>query len=170
MSIRINVGNHRSSPGSHFIAIPAHRRAMVEWALKRARWIARHVPSADVYYRTLPGFRSLTELLADSHIWINFHPTTNDLGLTDRAFGYEIAIGVRSFRRGRWAVLATLLHELAHVNGVNGAVAPRAAERAVLECGLGRRSELLTGVDDPSTPYDPTVVERARPPAAPATP
>jgi len=32
-----------------------------------------------------------------------------------------------------------------------------AAERAVLECGLGNRSELRTGVDDPRTPYNPTI-------------
>ena len=33
-----------------------------------------------------------------------------------------------------------------------------AAERAVLECGMGKRSELSSGVDDPSTPYNPGIV------------
>jgi hypothetical protein len=46
---------------------------------------------------------------------------------------------------------------MAHVNGASGNGGSQDAERAVLECGLGRRSELTTGVDDPWTPYDPTI-------------
>ena len=157
MSIQINIGDHTSSQ-ANYIAVPANRRSQVQWARRRAHWIARNVPSADVYYRTLPGGRSLTELLADSDIWINFHATSTVLGLTNFAGGKEIAICVPSFRRGSWTVLATLVHELAHVNGVDGRVNRTGAERAVLECGLGRRREQQTGVDDRRTPYDPTII------------
>ena len=155
-SIQINIGDHTSSEPS-FITVPPNRLGQVQWARKKAKWIAVNIPSANVYYRTLPLGRSLSELLADSDIWINFHPTSTDMGLTNFAGGKEIAICVPSFRIGRWTVLATLVHELAHVNGVRGSVDPKGAERAVLECGLGRRSELRTGVDDPFTPYDPTI-------------
>jgi hypothetical protein len=156
MSIQINIGDHTSSEAD-FIALPANRLGQVQWARTKAKWIARNLPSADVYYRTLPGGRSLTELLTDRDIWINFHATSTDMGLTNVVGGKEIAICVPSFRIGRWTVLATLVHELAHVNGVDPATDVKGAERAVLECGLGRRSERRTGVDDPFTPYDPTI-------------
>ena len=73
------------------------------------------------------------------------------------AGGKEIAIGPPSYRVGRWMVLATLIHELAHVNGVRGRVSPLAAENALLHCGLGKRSERSSGVDDPSTPFHPGI-------------
>jgi len=156
MGIQINIGDHTSSePG--YIPIPSNLLGQVQWARTKARWIAKNLPRANVYYKTLPEGRSLTELLADSSIWINFHATSNDMGLTNFAGGREIAICRPSFRIGRWTVLATLVHELAHVNGVRGATNPKGAERAVLECGLGKDSELTSGVDDPFTPYDPTI-------------
>ena len=155
-SIQINIGDHISSEAD-FITVPPRLLPQVQWARTKAKWISRNLPSADVYFRTLPRRLSLTELLADNTIWINFHATSNDMGLTNFAGGSEIAICNPSFRIGRWTVLATLVHELAHVDGVDGATNPKGAERAVLECGLGKRSELRTGVDDPFTPFDPTI-------------
>lgn len=65
-------------------------------------------------------------------------------------------------------MLATVIHELAHIGGAGGGAtgllctafssACHAAERAVLECGLGNRREHRTGVDDPATPYDPGIL------------
>jgi hypothetical protein len=156
MGIQINIGDHVSSEPD-FITIPADRRRQVQWARTKARWITRNIPSADVYFRTLPNGRSLTELLADGDIWINFLVGANDFGQTNAVSGKEIGIGVRSFRIGRWTVLATLVHELAHVNGVDGDTDPKGAERAVLECGMGKRSERTSGVDDPFTPFDPNI-------------
>jgi hypothetical protein len=95
--------------------------------------------------------------LADRSIWINYHPTMVDFGETNFAGGKEIAVSNASFRIGRWTVLATLVHELAHVDGVRGAVLPRAAELAVLACGLGKQSERTSGTDDPNTPYNPNI-------------
>jgi hypothetical protein len=156
MGIQINIGDHVSSEPD-FITIPANRLGQVQWARTKARWITRNIPSADVYFRTLPNGRSLTELLADGDIWINFVVGSNDLGVTNAVSGKEIGIGARSFRIGRWTVLATLVHELAHVNGVDPDVDPKGAERAVLECGMGKRSEQNTGVDDPFTPFNPRI-------------
>jgi hypothetical protein len=155
-SIQINIGDHTSSEAD-YIAVPPRLLGQVQWARTKAKWITKNIASADVYYRTLPGGRSLTDLLADSSIWINYHATSIEMALTNFAGGKEIAICNPSFRIGRWTVLASLVHELAHVNGVRGRVDPKGAERAVLECGLGKRSELRTGVDDPFTPYDPTI-------------
>lgn len=154
--IQINIGDHTSSQAG-YIAFPNSKQDTVRWARTKARWIAANIATADPYFRTLPNGKSLTELLADNTIWINYHPTMVDFGETNFAGGKEIAISNTSFRIGRWTVLATLVHELAHVNGVRGAVQPQAAERAVLACGLGKQSELTSGVDDPSTPYNPNI-------------
>ena len=154
--IQINIGDHVSSEAG-YIAFPPNRLATIRWARKKAIWIAGHIATANPYFRGLPGGLSLSELLADRSIWINFHPTLAVFGQTNFAGGKEMAISVTSYRIGKWTVLATLVHELAHVNGVRGATMPQAAERAVLACGLGRQSELTSGVDDPRTPYDPTI-------------
>jgi len=152
--IQINIGDHTSSQAG-YIAFPYNKQDTVRWARRKARWIAANITTADPYFRTLPNGKSLTALLADSSIWINYHPTMTHFGETNFAGGKEIAIANTSFRIGRWTVLATLVHELAHVNGDDGS--GQAAERAVLACGLGKQSELTTGVDDPNTPYDPTI-------------
>ncbi|QPK63497.1 hypothetical protein IVG45_22340 [Methylomonas sp. LL1] len=129
----------------------------MRWARQRAIWIAKNIPSADVYFRNITaGSRSLTALLADSNIWVNFHATLNDFGVTPGAAGFatECAIGPSAFRIGRWTVLATLIHELAHCNGAPGG-ASTAAEDALPHCGLGTLTEFRTGVDDPHSPYTP---------------
>jgi len=126
------------------------------WARTKAIWIAKFKPSADVYFRSLPGARSLSDLLSDNSIWINYHPTLMAYGQTDAVGGNEIAISAISRRMGRWTVLGTLVHELAHVDGAP-AGSSNAAELAVLACGMGKARERSTGIDDPYTPYDPTI-------------
>jgi hypothetical protein len=155
MTVQINIGDH-VSPKAGYIPFPRVNRPVMLWSRTRTRWIAKNKPSADVYFKTLPGGRSLTQLLADSTIWINYHPTMVAYGETNMVGGKEIAISRQSFRRGCWTVLATLIHELAHSNGAPGG-ADASAERALVECGLGRRKELTTGVDDVQTPYDPSI-------------
>ena len=158
MTIQINIGDH-SSPHASFIAFPNNRQETMRWARRNAIRIAQTMPSADVYFRGIAtGARSLTALLADSSIWVNFHPTLVDFGVTPGASGFatECAIGPRAFRIGRWTVLATLIHELAHCNGAPGG-GSTVAEDALPHCGLGKMSELRTRVDDPSTPYNPSI-------------
>jgi hypothetical protein len=111
---------------------------------------------SNVYFRSLPDGRSLTDLLNDAAIWVNYHPTMGAYGETNAVSGKEIAISERACRIGRWTVLATLIHELAHAGGAPGG-ADASAEEALLACGLGRSVEKTTGVDDPRTPYSPTI-------------
>jgi len=155
MAIQMNIGDH-ISPEAGFIAVPNKHRAAVNWARARAKIIVRDMPAADRYFATLPGGRSLASLLGDSTIWINFNPGMAGFGEQSVAHNNEIAIGPAAFRVGRWTVLATLVHELAHVDGAPGG-ADRRAEEALLRCGLGKWSEHTTGRDDPGTPYDPTI-------------
>jgi hypothetical protein len=63
--------------------------------------------------------------------WISYDPHGRGAGET---VGRHITIGRTPLRFGRWAVAATLVHELAHINGasdLNGE-----AEKALLQCGL----------------------------------
>ena len=156
MTIQINIGDH-TSPHTGFIAFPNKHRDTMRWVRQRAIWISKNIPSADVYFRGITaGARSLTQLLADSSVWVNYHATLIDFGVTPGASGFatECAIGPKAFKIGRWTVLATLIHELAHCNGAPGGTST-VAEDALPHCGLGKLSELRTGVDDPHTPYQP---------------
>jgi hypothetical protein len=155
MAIQMNVGDH-TSPHAGFVAVPTKLRGMVDWSRSRAKVIAKTMPGADRYFSTLPGGRSLTSLLNDSSIWINFDPSMTEFGAQSVAHNNEIAIGPAAFRIGRWTVLATLIHELAHVDGAPGGT-DRRAEEALLRCGLGKWSEHTTGRDDPGTPYNPNI-------------
>jgi hypothetical protein len=64
--------------------------------------------------------------------------------------GSELVISELACRIGRWSLLATLIHELAHINGASGR--GFAAEDALIACGLGRRQEQQTGMDDTHNP------------------
>jgi hypothetical protein len=164
--IQINVGDHTGSErGVPFLPFSADRLHQVRWARTKALWIASNLPGANAYFVSLARGRSLTSLLNDSAIWINFDPTLASDGQTFH--NNDLWVGPGPFRIGRWTVLATIIHELAHIAGAGGAAtglvcttlspACHAAERAVLACGLGKESELTTGIDDPSTPYDPNI-------------
>jgi hypothetical protein len=165
--IQINIGDHLGSEnGVPFTPIPTRFLSQVRWARERAIAIARGNPGANAYFRSLSRHRTLSALLADSSTWINYDPTLSVSGATFH--NKDLWIGPSAFAVGRWTVLATLVHELAHIGGAGGGAtglvctsfsgACHAAERAVLECGLGNRNEIRTGRDDPRTPYDPTIV------------
>jgi hypothetical protein len=156
MSIQINIGDHASSEAPRYVAVPFSHRFAASWARARAKLVARNMPSANTYFRSLPGGRSLSDLLADRTVWVNYGPGLGYYGETNFVGGKEIAIGPLAFRWGRWTVLGTLIHELAHSNGAPGG-ASAAAEEALLHCGLGRLSEKHTGTDDHGTPFEPGI-------------
>jgi len=153
--MQINIGDHASAMAG-YQPIPNQYRETMRWARKKAQWITKNIPRANTYFSGLPGGRTLTQVLADDTIWVNYHPTMSAYGETEFVGGKEIAIANTAFRMGRWTVLATLIHELAHTNGAPGGT-DNSAERAVLACGMGRNSEQTSGNDDPWTPYDPDI-------------
>lgn len=154
--IQINTGQH-ASPHTNYQAVPPYVLDQVKWARKQAIAIAKKKPAANVYFKAIAeGSRSLTALLADDTMWINYHPSMAGYGLTPgTGFAKEFAIGTYAFRDGKKMVLATIIHELAHCNGAPGGDS-KVAEEALIACGLGRASE-KDGEDDPDTPYNPTV-------------
>jgi hypothetical protein len=153
VSIQINIGDHVSPFKPFLQPIPFRHQWVTSWARRRAKVIAATVKGADTYFKSLPGKRSLTQLLSDRTIWINYASELAALGARP-GNSNEIGIGELAYLRGKLMVLATLIHELAHINGAPDGES-RAAEDAVLHCGLGKQSERDTGVNDPRTPYDP---------------
>src|SRR5262245_19218971 len=106
--IQINIGDHSGNEnGVPFTPIPAGSRGQVQWARSKALWIARNLPSANRYFNSLPRGRSLTNLLNDSSIWINFDPNLADDGATFH--NNDLWLGPRVFRIGKWTVLATII-------------------------------------------------------------
>lgn len=89
----------------------------------------------DLAFKSLPGKRTFAQVWADNSIWINFDPTraSGDFGA---ARGREITITAFALSMGHWTVAATLVHELAHVNGAPGTT--RAAEATLKSCLLGK--------------------------------
>lgn len=161
--IQMNVGDHTGDEnGDGFIAIPSSKRDQVRWARNKMFSIVKNIASADVYFKSLPKGRSLTSLINDASIWINYDPTISYYGYTYS--NNDLWIGPLPFKIGRWTVLATIIHELAHIDGAGGgdlvcsaySAGCHAAELAVLHCGLGYASE-TPGKNDPFTPYDPDI-------------
>jgi len=155
VSIQINIGDHKSPYAPLLVPVPLRHQFATKWARRRAKEIAATVKSADKYFKSLPGKRSLTDLLADRRIWINYAADYGARGMRPE-LSNEIGIGELAYVSGKEMVLATLIHELAHIAGALGGRS-RAAEEALIHCGLGKKSELETGINDPSTPYDPDV-------------
>ena len=153
--IQINIADH-VSPHPGWVFVPERWRDQLRWARTNAFRITREIASANRYFKTLPNGRTLTDLLNDSTIWINHDPASTVFGQTSIPHPMEMSVDAPAFRMGRWTVLATLVHELAHVNGAPGGN-DKSAEEAVLHCGMGRHSERSSGRDDPRTPYNPGI-------------
>ena len=81
--IQINVGDHAGNEnGIPFTPVPVANRSAFRWARTKAIWIAANIATADRYYTSLPSGRSLTNLLGDNTIWINYNPALTVDGAT----------------------------------------------------------------------------------------
>jgi hypothetical protein len=85
----------------------------------------------DAAFRALPGGRSFAQVSADPAIWLSYDPsgTAQNFGAT---LGNDVTITQYSCRMGTWTIIATLIHELAHVNGASGAT--HDAEQTLQSC------------------------------------
>jgi hypothetical protein len=112
--------------------------------LKRAMHIIElrirgHNPCNEAF-RALPGGRSFADVWDDANVWINFDPSRKG-GRYGATRGNDVTITAYSLAMGHWTVAATLVHELAHVNGAPGTT--HAAEGTLRSCLLG-------GLEDPN--------------------
>ena len=113
--MQINIGDHTSSHAD-WIPIPAGYRTMMRWARTKCIWIAANKPRANTYFKSLKHGRSLTEIVNDRNIWINYKIDGVVYGWAETP-GPELAMTNRSFREGRWQLLA---REHGHSGGAGG--------------------------------------------------
>lgn len=84
-------------------------------------------------FTRLPNGRTFDNLLNDNSIFVCHFPNAPGQ-LFGATLGNDITITDFSIRMGRWTVAATLVHELAHVNGAPGT--DHQAEGTLLCCGF----------------------------------
>ncbi len=84
-------------------------------------------------FQKLPGGRTFDDILNDSSVFISYDPN-NSGHLYGATLGNDVAITRFALRMGRWTAAATLVHELAHVNGAPGN--DHQAEGTLLCCGF----------------------------------
>lgn len=80
--------------------------------------IKGHAP-CNAAFRALPGGRSFADLWLDPSIWVSYDPDGRATKFGGR-LGKDITLSRYTCAMGRWAVVATLVHELAHVGGAGG--------------------------------------------------
>ncbi|WP_029064743.1 hypothetical protein [Labrenzia sp. DG1229] len=157
MAFQINIGDWKSKPSAltrlHSVKGGDYSK------LRQCRWklikLCKESPACDAYFRSLPNGRTLTSLVNDSDVWVSLvEPCPFNYG---ESFETHKAIGVTALAllSSREQLFGTLIHEFAHINGVGSS--GHAAELALFACGMGSWKEFLTGIDDPDTPYDPTI-------------
>lgn len=98
--------------------------------------VQQHTPCNECF-RRLPGKRSFKEVYNDPDVWINYNGAFNATyaGFT-RKGSKEIVIHSTSIMKGHLFVAATLVHEMAHVNGASGSGIDQSAEKTLKACLL----------------------------------
>lgn len=103
----------------------------VNSALEILRTQVQPRKSVDDFFRRLPYHHSFEEVLGDARVWICFDPAGPAAAETKT---FYITLGRKTIKAGYWTIAATLLHELAHVNGATDI--GNEAEQALLHAGL----------------------------------
>lgn len=113
-------------------------RATLRKAMAIIQKSCRVSSGCNSYFSHLPGRRSFREVWDDPGVWIHWDPRPDPgfYGATSHTFAVaDVTISNYALNRGVWVTVATLVHELAHVNGAPGGTS-RAAENALPPCGL----------------------------------
>jgi hypothetical protein len=107
--------------------------------LKQAMAIIQHSVVGKVgpatqcgkFFAGLPNHQTFDQVW--SSLWINWHPYSGCgfLGATSRG---EITLSNDCFDKGVWVAVATIMHEMAHVNGAPAGTS--AAEDTLKNCGM----------------------------------
>jgi hypothetical protein len=108
--------------------------------------IKNHKPCNDCF-RKLPRGKTLQEIWDSNQVWVNYFEPRDRYGETRGNF--DIAVAEDAFKKGKMMVVATIVHELAHIAGAPGGEtlpdgAPNNQAESVLKCCL------LTEMFDPN--------------------
>ncbi|QEH35873.1 hypothetical protein OJF2_44300 [Aquisphaera giovannonii] len=93
--------------------------------------------ACNAAFSRLPNRRDFAALWKDPGIWVSYNSNTEE-GLYGITYKNDISIADYVFTLKepvRW-IAATLIHELAHVNGAPGTLDSKAAEETLPPCGF----------------------------------
>jgi hypothetical protein len=109
--------------------------------------------SCNAAFEALPGLRPFSDVWHDPNVWISFSMDPVDVHYGwSFEFGRDVAITHAAFSRSWTFVAATLVHELAHINGAPGPPS-RAAEDTLRHCGFEwQRDPTVVGQFGPTEP------------------
>lgn len=86
------------------------------------------------------------QVWTDPTVWLSYDPGSA-AGRFGATLGKEVTLSHYACRIGSWTLVATLIHELAHVNGANGVT--HDAEATLQKCLMGQH-------------HDPTIMGQIR--------
>lgn len=93
--------------------------------------------TCNAAFAKLPGGRDFATVWKDPGIWVSFNSNTEEklFGITYKK-DISIAVYVFAQREPARLIAATLVHELAHVNGAPGGMESKDAESTLPPCGF----------------------------------
>ena len=131
-------GDAHSTPsalgdGTRWDPYPAKgaNRKRLDDALFILRTQIRGMKSCNDCFRGLPGGRTFDDIFNDASIFLSLDPSGPNSGVT---VGSDITISMVQ-NSNTWQVVATIVHEFAHINGVPGG-GHGVAEGMLRCCGL----------------------------------
>jgi hypothetical protein len=125
--------------------------------------IKSHKPCNDCF-RKLPTGRTFKEIWDSGSVWLSYISRENVYGLTRGDF--DIAVSEAAIREGKMKIVATIVHELAHIGGAPGGATladgnANLMAESVLKCCLlshmfdpdavGIIDDMVHGTDDART-------------------
>lgn len=140
----------RSFPFTVPVALPGSPEQVTEMAnakrvhmLERAldyidSKIKKHKPCNDCF-RKLPRGKTLQEIWDSNQVWVNYFEARDRYG--EARGDFDIAVAEDAFKKGKMMVVATIVHELAHIAGAPGGArlsddTPNLQAESVLKCCL----------------------------------
>ncbi len=162
--VKINIpgsghGNMTSPLGNrHWEYTNAKSLKMLREALFILKTNVKGMKPCNKCFKALPGGKTFDEVLADDTVWINYEPRTDRgwYGITISVGGKDVSISQSAFKKGKWWVAGTLVHELAHVNGASASTGD--ADNTLLCCGLKNMYEGAIGMKQSGTTDDGSMI------------
>ena len=133
------TNGHVGPAGSSFI--PDEYLKTISHAFKVLLNEMHDAKACNDEFRSQPGGRAFKDMLDDASIWINYDSTNNGAlwGWTiPPSFPNDLVITKYALGMGHWSTAATIVHELAHLNGAPGG-SSHSAEHTVKACRMRSR-------------------------------
>jgi hypothetical protein len=159
MTVTINAGSgiHQAPPDA--FPVPVEYLDVLQSALQILLAGMRGNKSCNDHFSSLPGGRDFRSLIDDHTIWIDYDPSNSKCGwCKPSTYPNDIVVCRYALAMGRWSVAATIVHELAHLDGAPGreriprsTVEKHSAEFSVRKCRMmsGKGPYMDTYVEEP---------------------